>query len=431
MAKYLNDAEIATITKWIDSTYTNDRTLGYDPYLKAVNTTDFDINDLVNGTDNPAWDKAEEHVISVVPTVYTATDKIKLKALYSDKYLYIRAEWEDPTASLTRSGSWIQDNGKWQHPEATTENDKQSEDRLAFFWNIDTPNFKARHGCAITCHGNVPGSAKFTDESGATMDIWHNKAARALGAYSATDNGDLTISTENDAFEATAGTVKFSGVADDKRLVWYMDTADGYNTEDSGRRGDAGKSAYGHNRNKAKSAPKFIETNPTSWADAMALTQTEIDNGETIVADPTDSAYDAATVADAWNKYADLGTVVPERILRKPEGSRGDVLNTAVWKDGVWVNEFRRPLVTGNADDVQFDLTKATEYDYSVAVFDNCGRGEIPPGHTTYGDGQYQVLRFAQETSKPAPSTPTPGFGALLAITGLLAVAYLVLRRRK
>jgi len=49
---------------------------------------------------------------------------------------------------------------------------------------------------------------------------------------------------------------------------------------------------------------------------------------------------------------------------------------------------FRRALMTGAPEeDVQFDLTQALEYDFSIAIFDNCGRGEIPPGHTTYGDG--------------------------------------------
>jgi hypothetical protein len=87
--------------------------------------------------------------------------------------------------------------------------------------------------------------------------------------------------------------------------------------------------------------------------------------------------------------------VVPERFLRNPDGSRGDVRHSAVWKDGVWIHEFKRRLNTGNpADDAIFDLAKAREYEFSVSIFNNSGRGEIPPGHTTYGDGQYQILRF-------------------------------------
>jgi len=96
----------------------------------------------------------------------------------------------------------------------------------------------------------------------------------------------------------------------------------------------------------------------------------------------------------AWANYTALEAVVPERILRDPAGSRGDVTEYSRWRNGVWTNVYVRALLTGNADDVQFDLGAATEYPFSIAIFDNCGRGEIPPGHTTCGDGQYQVLRF-------------------------------------
>jgi len=391
MANYLQGEDQATLTAWIDS-ISADRELAYDPYLDAVKIeSDFEIN---GRGDNPAWADAPEHLISLVPTIYTAADNIRLKALYSNEYLYIRAEWPDSTASMTRSGSWILDGDAWRHPKAASENDKQSEDRLAFFWNISMPNYKAANGCAAKCHGNVPGSSEFLDTPGQTVDIWHGKAVRGWGLFSATDSGDLVVDAKNESFEVTAGAVDLAGVLDDKRLVWYMDTDDGYDTEDSGRRGDSGGSAYAHNRNKDKSAPLFIETAPDSWADAMMLTETETTDGSAIIADPTDAAYDAAAVDAAWANYTALGEVVPERILRAPKGSRADGVESVHWQDGVWVSEIRRALVTGNPDDVQFDLASAMEYEFSVSVFDNCGRGEIPPGHTTYGDGQYQVLRF-------------------------------------
>jgi len=398
MAKYLTSAEVTTLTDWIDATWTSDRTLGYDPYLDATKiSADFDINELVDSTDNAAWGNAKAHVISVIPTVYTATDTIKLKALYSNTYLYIRAEWADSTASLTRSNSWVLDTGAWRHPIAATENDKQSEDRIAFFWNMSATDYKARFGCALTCHGGQPGSSKFTNETppGDTIDLWHVKGARGIGLFGASDSA-LTIKTTGEEFEATAGTLKLKGVVDDKRMINYMDLAGGYDTEDSGRHGDAGGGAYGHNRTADKSGPKVIETDPTSWADAMVLTQTEIDNSETVTADPLDSAYNGTVVAAAWAKYVALNAIVPERILKdNTAGSRGDVISSSLWKDGVWIMEFRRKLNSGNADDEQFDPNLTTpEYDFSVAVFDNCGRGEIPPGHTTYGEGQYQILRF-------------------------------------
>src|SRR5574341_2506297 len=100
---------------------------------------------------------------------------------------------------------------------------------------------------------------------------------------------------------------------------------------------------------------------------------------------------DKRKVDQAWAIYAKYNAAVPERILRNLEGSRGDVRHSAVWKGGVWIHEFIRRLNTGNpADDVIFDLAKSREYEFSVSLCNNSGRGEIPPGHTTYRDGQYQ-----------------------------------------
>jgi len=302
MAKYAEPEEVAAITNWVDA-YAVDQEIGYDPYLEAVKIDDdFEISPM---GDNPAWEAAPEHMVSVLPTIYTAANQVSLKALYSDDYLYIRAEYADSTASLTRAGSWILEDGTWRHPVAESENDKQSEDRLSIVWNISTPDFMETGGCASKCHGNVPGSSEFTDEPGALMDIWHTKAARGMGVFDGTDS-DLTIDVNSEAFEVLSGSLTFSGVLDDKRLVWYMDLDDGYDLEDSGRRGDAGKSAYSHNRNGDKSAPKFIEIAPESWTDAMVLTATETEDGSTIVADSTDPAYNAAAVAAAWENYIAL-----------------------------------------------------------------------------------------------------------------------------
>jgi len=172
---------------------------------------------------------------------------------------------------------------------------------------------------------------------------------------------------------------------------------DGYDTEDSGRRGDTGSSTYSHNRNSTKTEPKYMEASPTNWIDAMTLTEDEVNDGTSvIIADPSDASYAGdSAVQSAWANYTALNAVVPERVLKVPSGSRGDVRHSANWKDGVWVNEFSRKLDTSSSiDDVIFDTTK--KYEFSIAIFDNCGRGEIPPGHTTYGNGQYQILKFKQ-----------------------------------
>ena len=393
MAKYLKPSEVATITRWVDSISAG-RALGYDPYLDAVRVAqDFEIT---GAGDHPAWRTAPENVVRLIPTMYTPVNEVKLKALYSDQHLYIRAEYRDKTLSMTRSDSWEWTGTAWKPPyfdPKNVDNTKQSEDRVAFTWNMSIPDYKAAYGCAIKCHGNIPGSSEFTDTKGQKADSWHSKAGRGLGAIRVAQVGSAAVDPVT--HQATAGQFQFQGWLDDKYWVWYQAYEEGYDTEDAGRRPDKGRGPETRNRNRDRTGPLVMKAAPQNYLDAMVITQKDIDEGRTIVADPTDPKFDRRKVDQAWAIYAKYNAAVPERILRNLEGSRGDVRHSAVWKDGVWINEFKRRLNTGNpADDVIFDLAKSREYEFSVSIFNNSGRGEIPPGHTTYGDGQYQILRF-------------------------------------
>jgi hypothetical protein len=393
MAKYLKAPEVATITKWVDSLSAN-RSLSYEPYLDAMRVgQDFEIT---GAGDHPAWRTAPEHVVKLVPTVYTPVSEAKLKAVYSDQFLYIRAEFKDKTLSMTRSDAWEWTGSAWKAPyfdPKDVDNTKQSEDRVAFTWNMSIPNYKAAYGCAIKCHGNIPGSSEFTDVKGQKAESWHTKAARGLGTIRVTQSGPATV--DQVTHQATAGHFQFRGWLDDKYWVWYQAFEEGYDTEDAGRRPDKGRGIDTRNRNRDRKGPLVMKAAALNFLDAMVITQRDIDEGRTIVADPSDPKFDKQRVDQAWAIYAKYNAAVPERILRSPEGSRGDVFHSAVWKDGVWIHEFKRRLNTGHPeDDVIFDLAKSREYEFSISIFNNSGRGEIPPGHTTYGDGQYQVLRF-------------------------------------
>jgi hypothetical protein len=152
-------------------------------------------------------------------------------------------------------------------------------------------------------------------------------------------------------------------------------------------------SAYSSNLSAGRQGPRYLEKHPDSYADAMVLTQQEIDDGEALVTDPDDPQFtDIKAVETAWADYAAVNALVPELILKSPAGSRSDVGAAASWENGVWVYELKRKLLTGNADDAQFFPVK--NYEFSIAVFNNCGWGEIPPMHNTYGNGQYQIMRF-------------------------------------
>lgn len=197
--------------------------------------------------------------------------------------------------------------------------------------------------------------------------MWHSKGGRGAGFSSVSGSG-LTIDPQTS--EVTSGTLSMIGFADDTYVdVWVDDTQNG---EDGGRYGDAGSSAYSHNRIGDKSRPKFMEKSPADYSDAMILTQAEIDAGE-CVGDATTGVSDA-DAAIYWSAYSNLKAIVPERILSTPTGSRGDLEFGAVWTDGVWKAEIGRKLNTGNDDDIQF-TNLANEYLFNVAQFDNSRHG--------------------------------------------------------
>ncbi|NOY60247.1 MAG: T9SS type A sorting domain-containing protein [Calditrichaeota bacterium] len=296
-----------------------------------------------------------------------------MKAAYTSSDFYILAKWADSTMSMTRGGSWSYNGSDW------VKSSGQSEDRIALLWNISVPEkeFESQ-GCMTKCHRDVdnknPGNAPGSEDdvylpAGQKADMWHMKAARSLGVLGGSQDGVLTVDSQT--HEVVAGSVTLNGYCDDK----YVGEFSAANAPDGGRYGDSGTSAYSHNRNSDKTAPLYIEKNPADYVDAMVLTQAEIDAGEV----DTVANVDATTLAADWAKYEALAAVVPERVLRQPDGSRADVRESATWVNGWWYAEFQRKLNTGNDDDAQFSASGS--YKFGVAVMDNAG-GEI---HWTSG----------------------------------------------
>ncbi|OIP02102.1 MAG: hypothetical protein AUJ98_02335 [Bacteroidetes bacterium CG2_30_33_31] len=305
---------------------------------------------------------------------YNSAITVKLRAVYTATDIYILSEWSDPTASFTRNGSWSFASGSWAKP-----NTVQSEDRISFYWPMgattgDPYNTK---GCMAKCHMYWPqesdphphanGDAIVDDAwlSAGRADLWHSKAARAGAVTSATGSG-LTVDPAS--HEVTAGTFSMVGYVDDT----YVGPWSGTNGEDGGRYGDAGTAAASHNRIADKSRPKWMEKNPTDFADAMFITKAEIDGGE-CVGDATTGVSDA-DAALYWPKYAALNAIVCERIHVVPTGSRADLTFGATWSNGTWKAEIGRKLNTGHDDDINYtDFLK--EYLFNVAQFDNSRHG--------------------------------------------------------
>lgn len=302
---------------------------------------------------------ASDAAWAAAPGLELSKPQSTLKAVYDGQDLYLLALVPDATASFTRGGAWVWDGSTWSHTEG------QSEDRLAIMWSMDTPDFETQ-GCMTKCHPGTNAEGGEDDawlESG-KADMWHMKAARSLPGGSIAQAGTLVV--DEASHEVTGGSVTFNGWVDDKWVgQWSAD-----NAPDGGRYGDAGKSSYGNNQTEDKSAPMYMETAPTDFADAMVLYQSEIDAGEAVEVAAADD------VDVLWANYEALEAVVPERILKASQGSRADVEQAATWQDGTWTLEFKRALDTGHPDDDVIFSDLSQTYPFGVAWMDNTDGAE-------------------------------------------------------
>lgn len=354
------------------------------PAVEATYTT---YAPSLDGVIDDVWDKTKALDVlldgNFTQGKSTTGKSVSLKFLYDNKNIYMLAQWPDPTWSWSRGASWVWNGTSWHVLSGSAEAMEYglvtgaSEDRLVVIWPINVPEFEEKgcltkchmkwegesviplhveRGVCETCHNDgrleFPGAGAYFDNKTHVADMWHMKAARTLPL----------------------------GYCDDKNVIYDAAPHKG----DGGRHGDKGVGFYDHNRNKAKSAPAYIETNPKNYADALVITQSEIALGEAVLV----ANLKPSQVDTYWAKYKDITVpdggspvVVPERILKDmsvgllPEegrGSRADVLEAGRWNNGTWTCEFSRKLVTGHGDDVQFaDFTKV--YLFDVAAMDDTG----------------------------------------------------------
>ncbi len=261
---------------------------------------------------------------------YDSDVQVTLQAVYTTDRLFILAMWNDPTASFTRGGAWEFVSNAWSR----SENSEQSEDRIGFYFPIGdvTGDPWDTEGCMAKCHTYWPTD---TDPHVSThgivddawletgrADLWHTKAARCAPVSSAFGSG-LTI--DPITHEVVGGFLSLIGYADDKHAgQWEPDATNG---EDGGQ----------------------------------------------CAGDP-DTGVSDADAALYWPAYMALDAIVPERILREPDGSRADIEFGGTWDNGIWTVELARDLVTGNDDDVQFDDI-SLEYLFNIATFENSRHG--------------------------------------------------------
>lgn len=317
--------------------------------------------------------------------------EVVIRSVHTSTHLYFQVQWNDPTFSLPSSSYTYDDGaGEWQRNDGL-------EDMVNLMWDIKTTGFE-NIGCQAKCH--IGKDWSYLDNQGDVADLWHVMASRSMAATAAEQ---LTAPTVVD-YEATSGAFRLLGFGDDTKVVYDPDEGQ---FPTGGRMGDEGDAPFAENTNATGGAPLYMEDGPEDWLDAMVLSSAEVGAGETIVADPSDPGYDQGDVEAAWALYDALGASVPEFILSEPTGSREDLVSGATWRDGVWTVETARALVTGNADDVQFDdLSKS--YPFGISTMNNtAGKGhnyitrplhlDFLPFFASGGEGSEDRITFLWE----------------------------------
>jgi PAS domain S-box-containing protein len=293
----------------------------------------------------PSWSKAKNLVITIQDGSIGQID-VELKSLYDDNYIYLYSSWPDASMNVDKNHfTYNTSIGRWYQ--------SGDEDRIAILWNIDNSiNGFNIGGCAMTCHGD----RKSTNADGEIGDLWQWLAALSNPLGYADDNY-----LDNNVFQS------FSGWT----AIHTDDTLNGGIT---------------YNYNVTTGRPLFMQDpqiTPSLGPEFLVKTESIEFN----------STYRDPIKKIEWSD----GDKIPGFVLGKPEGSRGDIEAKGVWEDGKWQIELKRKLVTGNDDDVAFDITKI--YRFGIAVMDDTG------GFRRFGEGHSfdlgaRTLEFGGEGSE-------------------------------
>ena len=329
---------------------------------------------------------------------------LTMKAVYTSDEVAILMAWDDRDLSMNSKGTWNYNavTGAWTQTGADGSWQSYLGSRHPEWANLsfDISSKMKTQGCFAFCHkGAGSGSHHNTEVKGEYVDSWllltkHGYGPQYLqdmgwlaGVESVKQTGTPVFDTSDpiDSHQLIYGKVTFVGYAEDKWMTSPDDPAptdqpaDQYCinchtqthaidwTKTEGKTfGDAGAIMYHPNWNAGFTAPVYMEKAPTDFADAMVLTQAEIDAGQAV----TLASLSTDQVKQYWANYAALNALVPQLVLKAPAGSQADVRVAATWNNGRWTLELKRKLLTGFNDDVQFD-DKSSSYYFGISLWNH------------------------------------------------------------
>ena len=304
---------------------------------------------------------------------------VSVRAAFDDEYVYFRFEWQAPQPAASHE-LWRYDGTRWvpwggPKPDATRAGIPPSyEDRLALMFT--ERNVQAGEGaktgfnqvgCFMACHNsmrNMPAEV--------VGDRVRTHPYLGSAGLNASDIRHYLLLTRT-ATDETGGWDKVKSRSDIDRLkaegsfleLWqwraYRSNPVGYAGDDyvlEFRLSDAGRSPF-----STPARPSFMYDQAKTGFTAIPesrftelLPQLPLVQGQNAV--PLDPAA----------RFA-VGDLLPQNVLRTPDGSGADVMANGSWQNGRWVVELRRKLVTGNPDDKPFRPGRV--YRFGMSLFDD------------------------------------------------------------
>lgn len=334
-----------------------------------------------------------------------------MRAAYTASYVYMKIQWTDPTASNDQ----IRRRFLFEGPTDTTGtvpgwSSQKNCDKVSLAFDIDgaadaTGTF-ATKGCTVGCHGTMnPTIGK--------MDIWNWKASTSnpigymndmwAGPAGLAQDGGLPIEVRNFkvAGQIAKGPRYVRNPALPIQTVTLPNVAEGtvnldpkvflLKTNMMLLAGDAdlGKTVY---TTKCTTCHGSMSSWKTKFA-SRGYSQTDAQIKAFLIGNShpgrvVATALTAAETANVIALFRGLGGI-PGHYLQTPTSSAASIPiwnSKTVYSAGKYTVILRRRLKTTYVDDVQFDLTKAVNYPFSIAIMDRDAKN--------HAGSAFQLLKF-------------------------------------